>query len=189
MKLFYVFSVHVFYQTLQMWPEKIVRAFAGSKDSGKPVCLSSLLKTWTVAVRIRFEDSFSYDTAKLPSWDVNQNCKMGHARKDDKKVINYKQLNVYPSCMWQIHQTTNWRFFFLIFPRKLIWHCLQIVSLGDSLPAISDPDFWKKKNTSKCNLLNFYPACRAIVNQLIYHKNIYKAYMILIWYFSFTLTI
>ena len=37
----------------------------------------------------------------------------------------------------------------------MIWHSMQIVSIGDNLQEMSKPDFWEKnkKNITKCCLL------------------------------------
>ena len=69
-----------------------------------------------------------------------------------------------------IQQTTNWWYFFVIFPRKQvlklhanclhwIWHVMQIVSFGDNLHEISKPVFWEKirKNISIYRLLKILP--------------------------------
>ena len=34
--------------------------------------------------------------------------------------------------------------FFLFFPENRIWHCKQIVSIGDNLHEMSNPVFWEK---------------------------------------------
>ena len=54
-------------------------------------------------------------------------------------------------------QTTFWNIFFLIFLENRIWHFMQIVSKGDNLHEMSNPDFWEKKKKKK-NITNFLSA-------------------------------
>ena len=46
--------------------------------------------------------------------------------------------------LWVYSADDKLMIFFFIFPENNIWHCIQIVSNGDSLYAMSNPIFWEK---------------------------------------------
>ena len=49
---------------------------------------------------------------------------------------------------------------FLIFPLKIVFDILCILSHVETICMKCHPDFWQsKKNISECQLLKFFPAC------------------------------
>ena len=54
--------------------------------------------------------------------------------------------------------------FFLIFPENKLWHCMQIVSLGDNLHTMSKLIFWKMRKDFICRLLKTIPSILSIIN-------------------------
>ena len=47
------------------------------------------------------------------------------------------------SMLWANSADDTLMIFFLIFPRKQVWHFMQIVSNGDNLHGLSNPVFWE----------------------------------------------